>query len=250
MPQGVRRAYIYHLMCFKRIKQRYLFSDNKDNECSIESLEEFLKCVDHSNEDVYLYRGHSCLRYKLIPFIGRNETLLNNEQHIFLEFKRKFYLYTDQRPKTDMDLLFLAQHYGIPTRLLDWSYNPLVALYFSCCSNIDCSGSVYVYQIPNQKSCVKEGHLLDNEVFSSSFVTPYHFIIPDYTDRRYINQQGMFLWFRDPKEEFMGNTKKIIIRNKRHILQSLRAIGITESFIYPTLDHLGSEIKNKYSKTL
>ena len=87
--------------------------------------------------------------YKLIPSIGRRfkegqeDVLKQYEKEVFEDFKRKYSMFTDARPKNDKEFLFLAQHYGLPTRLLDWTYNPLIALYFACCSNFDKDGIVY-----------------------------------------------------------------------------------------------------------
>ena len=234
-------------MCLKKL---FCFSKEKENNSEISTLADYVRIVSSYNNKILLFRGQSDKDYHLIPYVGRNPKFLINEEQMFLEFKRYYYLYANNRPQTNIDLLFLAQHYGIPTRLLDWSYNPLVALYFACCSDSTKDGCVYIHSINPSIVVVKEGHELDNDIFSTEIKDSFMFLIPDCTDRRYLNQKGMFLWFKNPQQEFTGNIERIIIKNKKAILLDLDKIGITLSFIYPTLDNLCLEIKNKYIKQL
>ena len=101
------------------------------------NLESFLEGLYYYPE-TFFYRGQASVDFRLIPSVGRNvaedkkNVLLQYEREIFEDFKRKYSMFTDVRPKNDMEFLFLAQHYGLPTRLLDWTYNPFIALYFAC----------------------------------------------------------------------------------------------------------------------
>jgi hypothetical protein len=102
----------------------------------------------------WIFRGHSSCRFNLVPKIGRTtytaRTREQFESSIFAMFKRSALHYLSRAPANDWEWLAVAQHHGLPTRLLDWSFNPLVALYFSVEDQLHEDGRFYALKAPKK----------------------------------------------------------------------------------------------------
>jgi len=99
------------------------------------------------------FRGQSCYIYELTPGIFRDKF---NEAEMYDEFIRRYPDHSNSH-KNIFEWLTLMQHYGLPTRLLDWSTNLLVALFFCCNEDKDKDGAVFVF---NPTSTLSNDHYL------------------------------------------------------------------------------------------
>ena len=93
---------------------------------------------ENQNQDIW-YRGQASSEWPLKPYYLRLDGR-QSESTLLKRFKQSAAMLIDKTPKQSFDWLFLMQHYGVPTRLLDWSESPLVALYFAV-ENIEKHGN-------------------------------------------------------------------------------------------------------------
>lgn len=124
------------------------------------------------------YRGHSKKEYELTPTIYRNG-LIENEDNIFKEsitrVPKEFI-----NCKSTSEKLVKMQHYGIPTRLLDITANPLIALYFACNKDFTTDGEVMYLRIPTNHVKYYDSDTVS--VLSNIAKRPRNFEIDTYTN--------------------------------------------------------------------
>lgn len=102
--------------------------------------------------DYIYYRGHTDTRYILEPSLYResNRNILKSEDKLYRDILSSKPHFFDEC-NTTLEKLVKMQHHGIPTRLLDLTENPLIALYFACNGNMNANGEVLVFNIASDK---------------------------------------------------------------------------------------------------
>lgn len=227
----------------------------------------------------YVYRGVDNASYQLDPKLKRVCGFdLSLENSILRNFKK--YGYADlQGYNSFWQTLALAQHYGLPTRLLDWTYSPLVAAHF-CTENIDEYGHdavIWCVDIGKAKQYLPNSlkEMIDKDN-SNSFTIDmlesvakdfdefkkiqdkpfYLFYEPSSLTDRIANQYALFSVVSDPSVSLLDLLPddeeicyKIIIPKevKLEIRDKLDYINISERLIYPGLDGICKWITRRYS---
>lgn len=246
----------------------------------------------------FIYRGQgNYKRNLLIPGVFRwtknsagedvgEYSLL--EYNILADFISESCRYIMDVPTNDLvGWLEIAQHFGAPTRLLDFTENPLVALYFACSNLIDTNASVWIINeaaynetffgspvlfpayTNDMISDIVDREIVKKQSFDLQAVEFPVIYRPSYREERMSSQSSVFmLWGerRIPLTDILlpehhmtfdlnpPNRKNGIIyyfeipkSAKKQILAELDEVGVNEKFIFPGLDGVGKYIKKKYS---
>lgn len=219
----------------------------------------------------HLFRGQGNAEWGLIPGLYRIENI--NIQTENLEKSYDFY------EQASLDLFFnqalpylpsltrgysndriLAQHFGVPTRLLDWSYDPLVALFFAT-DNLQAGVDAAIFMISPDADYKREDV---NSLGSHKVIK----LTPPAIDRRIPAQKSVFTYhpYGSPEERFVpldkrediGNTfstgttsergfAKILIPHRiaAQMHRLLLSLGIDRRNLFPGLDGVGMDIATR-----
>jgi hypothetical protein len=209
---------------------------------TIQSVEDLLVIVQGYAKTNVIYRGVTSSGYELVPKIGRRlrekKVLgLKDERYILSLFKQRAIAHLHRVPNDDWEWLAIAQHHGLPTRLLDWTRNPLVAVYFAVVEKHDGESAVYAYQ-SNRHLQIKK----HSDPFKVDRIAR---VVPNHTTSRITVQSGLFTIHPDPATPFADSKiDKFVIpaQHRKGIKKTLDKLGINTASMFPDLDGIARHI--------
>ena len=226
----------------------------------IASVEELLKYIrENVSTDMVVFRGQT-QDWPLLPSIGRfgNDARRYPSWRSFHDFLITEYIrlgrpYLSMLRLSETDIWVHGQHHGLPTRLLDWSTNPLKALFFSLNNNADDNkdGVLWVMEYTSWRSEL-------NEKYREDWERELVLFLPDQSNPRLIQQEGCFLSYPLPVntnpltpvdeldvEEGKHVFTKIIVPTsvKDNLRYELQTLGIRYRLLFPDIEGVAKGIR-------
>jgi hypothetical protein len=213
-----------------------------------------------SSSSLRLFRGQNTDK-SLLPGIMRlardNQIPPNEiddiEQRMLNRFRKESVpMLPERRDYFDWELMAIAQHWGMPTRLLDWTSNALAGLWFAVSTAPPIGndqGVVWVIDEPNERAIAKGDNIF--ELNKTCFFQPPHI------DRRIVAQSSWFSVYRHNRTEYLPLerqaryaykvTKFTIIPDRFEMLRKeLRLLGVHHASLFPDLYGLGRDIQTQF----
>jgi hypothetical protein len=250
---------------------------------SVKSAQAFVESVfrlrDKINNEKLVYRGHGSTTYLLRPTIGRPHTYAGrtktfsdcDERDLLHRFRRRAYPHFE-RSLSAGEALFIGRHYGLPSRILDWTANALYGLYFACISREKEPGIVWAmrqrpsaldpYDIAGYKS---EDELFDaflgdkrNTKLSTRTDDWVKVVYPIFNTPRIVAQDGTFTFHSNPwraLEQYRGvefwsartdiaalYSWRVEAKSKPRLIADLSGLGVTHRIVFPDLDGIARSL--------
>ena len=219
----------------------------------ISTVNDFHELADSLGKSHPIFRGVKNSSYKLITKFGRcqiyNKSRRDNDPSVdvvnakteiesLAYFKREARPFLNVIPENDWEWLAIAQHHGLPTRLMDWTTNPLIAVYFACIEPELNKKAIYV---------IEEMYEIDDcNCKESPFdINSVKIFRPNHSTSRIIAQSGLFTVHPEPhKIVKQKGMQKWIIKGDCDIGLSIMCwrYGVHAASVFPGLDGLAKSL--------
>lgn len=231
------------------------------NKGAVRSTLELLSLVEKYQPET-MFRGHGNASWSLVPSLARFSSYVTDgyddiaglESHLLEKFSQYSVPFRDLRSLPYIEQLVHCQHFGLPTRLLDWSTNPLKALFFAVedpkLDNVN--GCVHITEPTGWWEGTK--HIKSVDSLSAFF--------PELLHDRVTAQDACFIAFPFPETgmdiremsvlNYSGDLEFLFSvtipkEEKREIRRQLAVLGITHQTVYPGLDGVARWVKSRLS---